>query len=546
MGIRVLPSHVAAMIAAGEVIERPASVVRELMENALDAGATSIDVIFQNKSLSRIVVADNGAGMMPEDLALAPLNHATSKLDTDDIFNVKTLGFRGEALPSIAAMANLTLVSRPVDQDVAFIVRVLEGNVTKVMPSAGGYGTRVEVDGLFDAHPARRAFLRSFNKEFAQVMTVFDAIALAHPAVRFSLRAGNQVITYKSQPDFLARIREVRGEPLARNGVLVSHDGGDVKVSGLVSLPTVMDSAGTGHLDIIVNGRLITDRALSATVQSVYKNLTGTTQRPFASLRLDLDPRLVNLNVHPTKSEVRFREGVNVADTVRTAVSNALENSGLRSPTALANLARKLATVESNAVQDSRRLPLGRFKAQLNDSWIISETMDGFCITDQHAAHERVILERLKKAAAGFTEEVTTLPSAVEQTVSPEVSAAVADCEEVLSALGFAVWTTARSISLARYPAALSALEPAKLIELIIEHCRTGSVSGLLGDALWERLATAACKAAIKAGQTLTPERGDQLLREIEATPNASQCNHGRPTIAFLTNEDIAKLFERS
>lgn len=546
MTIRILPPHISAMIAAGEVIERPASVVRELLDNALDAGATSIDITFQNKQLTRMIVVDNGRGMNPQDLALAHLNHATSKLAADDIFNIQTLGFRGEALPSIAAMANLTIVSRSADQDVAFISRIVDGVASKVMPSAGGFGTRVEIEGLFDAHPARKAFLKSFNKEFAQVLSVLDAIALAHPGVRFTLRNGNQVTTYRAQPDEASRIREVRGEPLGKNGIPVSHDDGAIRVSGLISLPTVMDNAGSGHLDIIVNGRMIQDRSLTATVQSVYKNLTGTINRPFATLYITLDPRMVNLNVHPTKAEVRFRDGVNVAEAVRQAVSLALSQSGLRSPSSIANLARDLANVDEAALSDPRRLPLGRYVAQLHSSWLLGETAEGVVLVDQHAAHERVILERLKKSAAGFPDEIAKLALPVQRQVGAEIAAAVADCESVLESSGFKVTTDIRSVSLDAIPAVLSGIPHEQLFDLIIEHCSTGSVSGLMEDALWERLATAACKAAIKAGNTLTPERGAQLLREIEATPNASQCNHGRPTIAFLTHEQLAKLFERS
>lgn len=544
--IRILPPHVSAMIAAGEVIERPASVVRELVENALDAGATTIDITIPNKSFRRIVVADNGRGMPPEDLALAAINHATSKLPGDDIFNVRTLGFRGEALPSMAAMADLTIVSRPADQDVAFILSVRDGKPGKVMPSAGGFGTRIEVDGLFDAHPVRKAFLKSPAKELAYVITVVDNIALAHPAIRFSLRVDKMVTTYRPQPDFEGRIRDVRGDPLAKNAIPVSHRSGDITIDGLISLPTVLDTKGVGHLDVIVNDRLVSDRMLSAAVQSVYRALTGTQARPFATLRIALDPRRVNLNVHPTKAEVRLRDEGEVVDAVRTAVEQALSQSGLRSPSTIADLAKKLAMSDVPSIEDSRRKPLGQYKAQLNSSWIIAETVDGLVIVDQHAAHERLVLERLKKAAAGFLEELITLPSPVERNVDPVAAASVADCREALSSLGFDVVAEGRMVRLAGYPSALSDMSPEAILDFVLEHSALGTVSGLIGDALWERLATAACKAAIKAGHTLSDERGETLLREIEATPNASQCNHGRPTVIFLTNEQVGKLFERS
>lgn len=544
MPIRILPPKVSALIAAGEVIDRPASVVRELLENALDAGATSIEVDIVGRHFGRIVVVDNGVGLSPDDLAIACARHATSKLPGNDIHAIATLGFRGEALPSIAAVALVRITSRPKDQDVAFGVTATADAISKVMPCAGGYATRIEVEGLFENHPARQAFQKSFATELAAVQDVVDRIALAWPGVKFVFRAATRTVSYPVRPDFSARIRDVRGEPLASNAVTVEHVEDGITVNGLTSLPTVMDETKKGSLDLIVNGRLIADRSLSAVVQSVYKGLTGTTDRPFASLSISLDPSEVNVNVHPTKSEVRFRHPGKIAEVVRNAVSGALNEAGIRSRKGISDLARALAAPVA-AADDHRRRPLGRFLTQSNDAWIIAETVDGLVLVDQHAAHERIVLERLKKAAADLPDEIVRLERPYVHPVSHVQAAAVEDLSQSLNDFGFGVAAGDRSISIRSFPSVLSDCSIGDLAEMLVEHCEMGTVSGLMGDALWEKLATAACKAAIKAGHKLTPERAETLLREIEAIPNGSYCNHGRPTVRYLTNTEIGNMFER-
>lgn len=544
MAIRILPPKVSALIAAGEVIERPASVVRELLENALDAGATSIEIDIVGRHFSRMVVVDNGSGLSPEDLTLACARHSTSKLAGDDVNAISTLGFRGEALPSIAAVAQVRITSRPAKQDVAFTVTANANGISRVIPCAGGFVTRVEVEGLFENHPARQAFQKSFATEYAAVQDVVDRIALAWPAVKFILRTTSRTTTYPSRQDLSGRIRDVRGDPLASNAVTVDYSDNGISILGLTSLPTVMDETKKGNLDLIVNGRLVSDRSLSSVVQSVYKGLTGTTDRPFATLAISIDPFEVNVNVHPTKSEVRFRDPGKVAESVRSAVGAALHQMGVRSRKGIADLARVLSAPAVDAM-DSRRRPLGRFLSQANDSWIIAETLDGLVLIDQHAAHERLVLERLKKAAADLPNEIVRLERPYLHQVSNTQAAAVSDLSESLNDFGFGVVAVDRVVSISSYPSVLSDCSISDLAEMIVEHCEMGTVSGLMGDALWEKLATAACKAAIKAGHRLTPERADALLREIEATPNASYCNHGRPTVRYLTNSEIGSMFER-
>jgi DNA mismatch repair protein MutL len=450
MPIRILPPKVSALIAAGEVIDRPASVVRELLENALDAGATSIEVDVVGKHFGRIVVVDNGTGLGPDDLALACARHATSKLPGNDIHSIATLGFRGEALPSIAAVALLRITSRPKDQDVAFGVTATADKISKVIPCAGGFATRIEVEGLFENHPARQAFQKSFASELAAVQDVIDRIALAWPGVKFVLRATSRLTTYPARADFASRIRDVRGEPLASNAVTVEHVEDNITVTGLISLPTVMDETKKGCLDLIVNGRLISDRALSSVVQSVYKGLTGTTDRPFASLSIQIDPSEINVNVHPTKSEVRFRDPGRVAEVVRNAVSRALDNAGIRSRKGISDLARALAAPAAGA-DDDRRRPLGRFLTQSNDSWIIAETVDGLVIIDQHAAHERLVLERLKKAAAELPDEIVRLERPYLHSVSHTQAASVEDLSQSLNDAGFGVAVGHGTIAIRSY-----------------------------------------------------------------------------------------------
>jgi DNA mismatch repair protein MutL len=547
MAIRVLPPQVAAMIAAGEVVERPASVVKELMENAIDSGASRIDVSVRGTNHNCIVVSDNGSGMPPEDLGQALLRHATSKLEHDRLSMVTTLGFRGEALPSIAAVSEMSIVSRPVDQDVAFIVRQSHGGpITSVRPSAGSFGTTISVSGLFDNLPARQKFLKSPKTEKAWVRYVFDRAAIANPQIAFSLTfPTGEAIRYR--PTTLhERIADVMGCPLRKDGIPVSYADETLKISGLVSMPSAVDTASSASIDFFVNGRHIADKQLSAAIQQPYRELIGTDRHPHAAIMIEVSPEVIDINVHPRKSEIRFADPGAVVSALMGSVSTALRDAGLRSPSALADMARDLATKSVADVSDPRRRPLGRYIGQANGSWLIAETMDGLVIVDQHAAHERVILERLKASTVDLAETVVRLPSGVSRAVDDFEAAALDEHSDVFSTMGFTVVASGREATLKTYPSVLSSCSPVDLLNILISNASLGSAQGLMSEAMWELLATAACKAAIKAGDELSPERADALLREIEATPAASHCNHGRPTVAFLNNADLGKLFERS
>ena len=535
------------MIAAGEVVERPASVIKELLDNALDSGATRIEVAVRGSDHRSMTVSDNGSGMPPEDLARALHRHATSKMDHGRISMVTTLGFRGEALPSIAAVSEIRIVSRPQDQDVAFGVgQVHGGAVSPVRPCAGGFGTVVSVSGLFENHPARLKFLKSARTERAWIRYVFDRAAIANPHIAFSLAfATGDAVRYRpaSPRD---RIADVLDGPLKTEGLWFEHEEGPVSIKGMTTMPSAMEACGTASVDFFVNGRHVSDRQLSAALQQPYRELVGSDKSPHAAVMITVPPEMLDINVHPRKSEIRFSDGPMVSSVLIRAVTEALRSSGLRSPSGIADMARSLAARSNAAAGDPRRRPLGRFVGQSNGSWLIAETMDGLVIVDQHAAHERVILERLKAASADLPDTVVRLPTGTSAAVSDFEGAALVDHADVFSTMGFTVKVSERRATLVTYPSALSACNPAELLSMLVSSASRGTAAGMMREATWEMLATAACKAAIKAGDVLTPERGDALLREIEATPAASHCNHGRPTVAFLNNADLGKLFERS
>ncbi|NTF17375.1 DNA mismatch repair endonuclease MutL [Agrobacterium rubi] len=547
MPIRILPPHVAAMIAAGEVVDRPASVVKELLDNAIDSGATRIDVSVRGANHRSFIISDNGSGMPPEDLAQALHRHATSKMDHGRLSMITTLGFRGEALPSIAAVSEVSIVSRPAGQDVAFGTRQAHGGpISPVRPCAGGFGTVVSVAGLFDETPARLKFLKSAKTERAWIRYVVDRAAIANPQIAFSLSFQTGEPTRYRSASARERIADVLGAPLKSDGLWIEHVEGPVRISGMTTMPSAINSEASSSVDFFVNGRHVSDRQLSAALQQPYRWLIGTDKLPHAAIMISVPSEMLDVNVHPRKSEIRFSDPALVTSALSAAVSDALNAAGLRSPGSIASLAKKLSSAVTADVGDTRRRPLGRYVGQSNGSWLIAETMDGLVIIDQHAAHERVILERLKASASDIPDTVVRLPSGVSVAVDDFEAAAVDEHADVFSTMGFTVAVSDRKVTLITYPSVLSACSPNDLLTMLVSNAGRGTASGMMREAMWEMLATAACKAAIKAGDALTPERGEALLREIEATPAASHCNHGRPTVAFLNNMDLGKLFERS
>jgi DNA mismatch repair protein MutL len=545
MPIRILPPGVASLIAAGEVIDRPASVVRELIDNAIDAGATSIEVTARGQKLQDITVYDNGPGMGPDDLGLCMLHHATSKLPGNSISGIGTLGFRGEALASIAAVSALTVVSRPKGQDVAFQVSKRAGeDVGKLRPVSGGFGTRVTVTDLFFNHPARLKFLKSERIERAKIVDVVECAAIAHPSVEFAVMIGGERRRY-APGEVVRRMKDVLSKDFAADAIPVAHAEGGMSVDGVVPLPGAVNASGARQV-FVVNGRVVADRMLSSVVSSVYRTLIGTKDTPSAAISLSIPHEQVDVNVHPQKAEVRFASPDTVAAFVRSSVEKALDTAGMRTPEAVFGLAKRLSSAASNTdLADRTRLPLGRYVGQAVDNFMISVVADGMVIIDQHAAHERVILERLKSAVSGGDADMVRVEPAVRRELSTMKAAILSSNIETFLDLGFSVRMSGDTLFMDGYPAVLSGCVPDELLGTMVDVCLREVAGGVVGEALWETLATAACKAAIKAGDTLDPERADRLLREIEATPNAAQCNHGRPTMVILRGTDLAKLFHR-
>lgn len=544
MSIKILSPLVAGSIAAGEVVERPMSVVKELIENSLDAGASIIDVTVQGVHLENIRVHDDGRGISPEDLALALERHATSKLPHEDITKICTLGYRGEALPSIGAVADVNITSRQVGMDCAFLVSSRGGQIHRPKPAAGREGTLVEVSGLFLRHPARLKFLKSSKTEAASIREVVAAASLAYPHVEFRVSINGTRSIFPSRPSLIDRAYDVLGGAVANDALALCVDADGIHVSGFACIPSASRSDASG-IRCSVNGRPVTDKIVRSAVKAAYSSLIGPGRHPQAYIDLTVPLDFVDINVHPRKAEVRFMKPKIVSDCIIRAITNALAGSGLKSPSALPDLALKLSQSSEISADDTMRRPLGKFLHQVSDSWLICETADGIVIIDQHAAHERVILERLKQQIDDITAPVFRYPTPKQIDVTLLEAAAIYDNLSTFKRCGFEVLVNENTVSLLSVPAILIDCKPEDLLGVIL-RCAIESVEDeLLNEVMWEKLATAACKAAIKAGDRITPERADLFLREIEATPNASYCNHGRPTVAYLTNSNIAKLFSR-
>jgi len=550
MPIRVLDPVTAARIAAGEVVERPASVVKELIENAIDAGASRIEVTVRGELTSSIIVADDGNGISHEDLPLAVARHATSKLPTNDISSIATLGFRGEALPSIASVAELRLVSRPAGSDLALEIKASPDGITSPRPLAHPRGTRVEVRDLFASVPARLKFLKSRRTEMAAVREVIDNAALAFPDIEFRLDSAGMDVIYRAKgargnPDAIAaRAKEVLGEAFVRDGVSVSHVAEGVGVKGVACLPTRTRKDANGIV-VIANGRPVQDRGLASAVRAAYAGLIAPGTAPLAFVSVSVDPARVDVNVHPRKSEVRFADPAGVHAAVTDAVRLALQGAGLRTTATLADMAADLARSVTVGAGDRRRLPLGRVIGQANGSWIVAETMDGIVIIDQHAAHERVVLERLRSAVGRGDGSSVELPEPVAVCLRPVELALLQERSESLERLGLRLGFLPGSVMVMAVPAVLGAVDPSPLVSDLAAAAVDDPSADIIGERLLEMLATAGCRAAIKAGDVLSNEEADALLREIEATPNATTCNHGRPVISFMSQADLERLFAR-
>jgi DNA mismatch repair protein MutL len=597
--IRALPDLLINQIAAGEVVERPAAALKELLENALDAGATHVDVDLSGGGIKRIRVADDGQGVEREDLPLAVARHATSKIaSVIDLEAIATLGFRGEALASIAAVSRVSLASRAAGRPHAWRLEVEGGTVGPVAPAALAAGTSVTVEELYFNTPARRKFLRTEATEWAHCDEAFRRIALAHPHVGFTLQHNGRVHYRLIAGGRQARVEAILGDPFVAQAARVDERAGDVALEGYAVRPAYAAS-GSGAQYVFVNGRYVRDRMLSHALREAYRDVLHHDRQPSFALWLTVDPRRVDVNVHPQKIEVRFRDSSAVHQFVRHAVERALAATAAEQPAvsaaerlgvAAARLpprppayegatgAQVYAFAGNDATSEGRRQsalglatgepasfyarlfgeraapgalpaddahPLGFALAQLHGVYILAQNRHGLILVDMHAAHERIVYERLKRALA---DRVPVQPLLVPVSFAAEpLEIATADEEhEALDALGFALAPIGPSSLCVRgVPAPLRDADPAALARAVLHDLREFGGSRALDSRRDELLAGMACHAAVRAHRTLGVAEMNALLRDMEATERAGQCNHGRPTWYQLSLSDLDTLFMR-
>lgn len=613
MAIRILPDTLVNQIAAGEVIERPASVVKELVENAIDAGASSIEITLVDGGKSLIAVADNGKGMAREDLELAVERHATSKLPDDDLFHIGYLGFRGEALPSIASVARLSVTSRSRQAENGWRMEVNGGVKQSPVPAASAAGTRVEVRDLFYAAPARLKFLKTAAGEVTQCVDIVNRIALANPQISFYLidEQKKKISLNACQGELfdarLKRLSDVMGREFGENSLLINAERDHLRISGYVSLPTY-NKANSLSQYLFVNNRPVRDKLLLGAVKGAYQGVLEIGRYPLCALFFDVDPDYVDVNVHPTKAEVRFFDGAAVRGLLVSAIRNAL-TAGSRQTAAPANLASFLQDSLENAsltapllMSDDkeeaaflndchqpapsafrRTLPplpsrprtaalpelerkfsvraeeddnsryadadgvLGQAKAQFHNTYIISQTEDSIVLIDQHAAHERIVMEKMKKALNEGRKPATQMlliPEIVELDACDKQR--LLENAENLDQLGLSVEEFGPSAVIVReIPVLIKDCDTQKLVHDLAEQIAEWGSDFALTEKLNHIVATMACHGSVRAGRSLNLAEMNHLLREMEQTPNSGQCNHGRPTYIELKLKDIDKLFHR-
>jgi DNA mismatch repair protein MutL len=598
MPIRKLPEAIVNRIAAGEVVERPASVVKELVENALDAGSTRVDVFTDGGGRRLIRVGDNGEGMRRGDLAMAVERHATSKLNDDDLVAIRTLGFRGEALPSIGAVARLAITSRHRDEPHAWSIEVDAGRKSELKPAALGGGTRVEVRDLFHATPARLKFLKTDRTEAEAIREAVRRLAMSRADVAFTL-AGEEraAVSYAAAlpgaAGRLLRLGDVLGADFRANAVEIHAERQAVTVEGFAALPTLTRANSLGQY-LFVNGRAVRDKLLIGAVRAAYADYLPRDRHPLVALFVTLPAREVDVNVHPAKAEVRFRD----AGLVRALIVHALK-------TALAREAKSAATTGGSATlaafrphsangpgregwprsagfadrlqasfdvgapaanvapssggdlgpdasaftphsSDALDHPLGAARAQVHETYIVAQTRDGLIIVDQHAAHERIVYERLKSALAqdGVARQILLIPEVVELD-EPAVERLLVHGQE-LARYGIVLESFGPgAVALRETPALLGEIDGAGLVRDLAQHLEEWDETLPLERRLMHVAATMACYGSVRAGRRLKPAEMNALLREMEATPNSGQCNHGRPTYVELKLADVERLFGR-
>lgn len=628
MPVRALSSVTINRIAAGEVIERPASVVKELVENALDAGAREVEVVTAAGGKALIRVTDDGHGMTAADLDLAVERHCTSKLDEDDLMAIATLGFRGEALPSIGAVASLEITTRHLSEPHGWRLTVEGGARSDVTPAPLDRGSRVEVRDLFFATPARLKFLKTDRAEAAAITEVVRRLALARPDVRFILAGSDRTpLDWRPGVDgegWRRRLADVVGADFLENAVTIEAEREGVRLSGMVGLPTYHRAQATQQY-LTVNGRPVRDRLLMGALRAAFQDTMTRDRHPVAVLDIALDPRSVDVNVHPAKADVRFRDGGLVRGLMVGAIRAALAEAGHRAATTggtatLASLraatgtggfgggyggqrpsgawdwraapdrpmetpngfaaaandsaphglgfqetaqtpfsgpqasprfeglgAPRVAVAHGAAVDDQHDHPLGAARAQLHGLYVVAETRDGFVLIDQHAAHERIVYEKLKRQMAerAVATQMLLIPEVIE--LPPEDADRLVAEADALARAGLVLEGFGPgAVCVRETPALLGSVDARRLVIDLADDLAEWERTRRLEDRLDRVASSMACHGSIRANRRLRPEEMDALLREMERTPNAGQCNHGRPTFVELKLKDIERLFGRS
>jgi DNA mismatch repair protein MutL len=602
MTIRVLPDNLVNQIAAGEVVERPASAAKELVENAIDAGASRIDVHLRDGGKSFIAVTDNGSGMDGDELLLAITRHATSKLANDDLGHIKTLGFRGEALPSMGAVSRLSITSRAHGAENAFAIEVEGGRVSGPKPAALAGGTRVELRDLFYATPARLKFLKADRTELSHVTDMLTRLAMAHPEIAFTLTHGddqrlNLVATDADLFDARqARFGELMGRDFIDNAIPIDAERDGLNLSGFVGLPAASRRTADRQY-LFVNNRPVRDRLLAGALRGAYRDVLAHDRHPMAVLFLDVPSEFVDVNVHPAKTEVRFRDAGLVRGLIVGAVRHGLAGAGIRAATTVSTAAlgafhegsplphrpgnysggggaggwlapgpnsthdaimgrfsgtdrpdAPMALSEADIGEETNlAYPLGAARAQLFGTYIVAETTDGMVIVDQHAAHERLVYERIHAALAakGVERQILLIPEVVE--LDQRAAELLLSHADELAELGLLVESFGGkgTVVVRETPALLGEVAVAGLLKDLADEIASMGQGLVLREKLETVCATMACHSSVRAGRLLGAKEMNALLREMEATPNAAQCGHGRPTFVSLGRDDIEKLFGR-
>lgn len=599
MPIKQLSETLINQIAAGEVIERPASAAKELIENALDAGATRIEIATAGGGKTLLRVVDNGSGMGPDDLELAVRRHCTSKLD-NDLLDIRTLGFRGEALPSIGSVARLTITSRPAGASHGAEIGVFGGKLQPVKPAAVNQGTVVEVRDLFFATPARLNFMKTERAEASAISDVVRRMAVAFPGVRFVLSGSDRTtLEFPSTgDDRLARIAQVLGRDFRDNAIEIDAEREGARLTGFAGVPT-FNRGNSLQQYAFVNGRPVQDKLIWSALRAAYAETIPQGRYPVAVLSLTVDPDVVDVNVHPAKSDVRFRDPGLIRGLIIGAIRQALAQDGDRASTtggsglmrafrpeqprpstpwnptaspyrpmdfgapspafreapqaAFATMAAPSAraavfeTETVSAPQPEKPHPLGAARAQLHENYIVAQTEDGLVIVDQHAAHERLVFEELRKGlnSRAIPAQALLIPEIVDL---PED-----DCDRLIghaaefSRLGLGIERFGPgAIAIRETPSMLGEIDAAGLVRQLADELAEWDTANGLASRLDYLAATMACHGSVRSGRRLRPEEMNALLRQMEATPGSGQCNHGRPTYIELKLSDIERLFGRS